>query len=800
MHQITSWFRSLKVAQKLMLITCFFVLPDSMMFYFFITGMNADIRFAELEKMGNQYQRPLEDLLRLIPEHRALVEPAALAGDLPALQSRIDTAFDALAAVDARIGVDLQFTDEGLAKRKREHFRAKVVRADWEELRAQLPTLDAATRAERHLRLIAAIRTMITHAGDNSNLILDPDLDTYYVMDATLLALPATQDRLAAVMAHAEVDLQQPTISAQERQRLGIHAALLQESDLDRIKSSLQTALNEDANFYGTSATLQSRLPPVLEEYGAAAEAVIALTKRLASAETTGITADEYRVVGQHARAASFKLWTVAAEELDALLQKRIEAFQFRRAKSMVIACLALLAAIGFVTFITRSISGPLQKQAEQLRATNESLLAEIAERRGVEEALRLAELRFRGLVEQLPAITYHAELGETCTWSYVSPQVLPLLGFTPEEWLASDRIWFEQVHPDDRAIPIEAEAIGLRTGQLLAEYRMFTRCGEIRWFRDQGVFVATEPGKHTIYGVMLDITEAKAADAHLEDLNQQLFRTSREAGMAEVATGVLHNVGNVLNSVNISAGILVDRLRGSKVPQIAKAAALLTGQNGNLAHFLTEDPQGQKLPGYFAKLGEHLIAENALLLGEADQLGHHIEHIKEVVAMQQSYAKVSGAFENLPLDLLVEDAIAMNYGAFERHGVSVERRFSPAPPARVDRHTVLQILINLIRNAKYALDEVEGPDKTITISIEPAGEHVHIRVADNGIGIPPENLDRIFAHGFTTRKEGHGFGLHSGANAAREIGGTLTVQSDGLGRGATFTLELPAVTEPNQA
>ena len=66
------------------------------------------------------------------------------------------------------------------------------------------------------------------------------------------------------------------------------------------------------------------------------------------------------------------------------------------------------------------------------------------------------------------------------------------------------------------------------------------------------------------------------------------------------------------------------------------------------------------------------------------------------------------------------------------------------------------------------------------------------ISYIDNGIGIPADNLTRIFGHGFTTRKEGHGFGLHSGALAAKELGGALTVESDGPGKGATFTLEFP--------
>ena len=425
------------------------------------------------------------------------------------------------------------------------------------------------------------------------------------------------------------------------------------------------------------------------------------------------------------------------------------------------------------------------------------TVMRDISEQKAAEEALRVAELKFRGLVEQLPAITYHAALGESCTWTYVSPQVFTLLGFTQEEWLASERLWFEHIHPEDRNIPIEAEAVARRTGQLVAEYRMFTKDGELRWFRDQAVFVtATENSQDALYGVMMDITEAKAADTRLAELNTKLLETSRMAGMAEVATGVLHNVGNVLNSVNVSAGVVLDKLRRSKASKVSKAAELLISRNGDLAEYLTQDPNGQKLPGYLVKLGTFLTTENTELLAEVDQLSHNIEHIKEVVAMQQSYAKVSGVFEDLHLDRLVDDAIAMNAGACERHGITLERRFSPAPPVRVDRHRVLQILINLIRNSKYALDDGKRPDKRLTISIEPADDSsVSVRVADNGVGISPENLTRIFGHGFTTRKDGHGFGLHSGANAAKEMGGSLSVHSDGLGHGAVFTLNLPVAS-----
>ena len=167
---------------------------------------------------------------------------------------------------------------------------------------------------------------------------------------------------------------------------------------------------------------------------------------------------------------------------------------------------------------------------------------------------------------------------------------------------------------------------------------------------------------------------------------------------------------------------------------------------------------------------------------------------------MQQSYAKVSGVFEDLPPRGLVDDAIAMNLSAFERHGVTLERNSSAVPLVRVDRHKVLQILINLLRNAKYALDDSKQTDKRITVSIfSPNEQRAHIVVADNGIGISPENLTRVFAHGFTTREEGHGFGLHSGALAAREMGGSLSVASAGPGHGASFTLELPVASHSPQ-
>ncbi|MBN2562451.1 MAG: PAS domain S-box protein [Phycisphaerae bacterium] len=289
------------------------------------------------------------------------------------------------------------------------------------------------------------------------------------------------------------------------------------------------------------------------------------------------------------------------------------------------------------------------------------------------------------------------------------------------------------------------------------------------------------------------DITERKRAEAERERLHRELLDVSRNAGMVEVATNVLHNVGNVLNSVNVSATLTAERIRDSRASSLARVVALLKEHEGDLASFLTNDPKGRQLPAYLATLAEHMATEQADLLQEMESLTRNIEHIKEIVAVQQSYAKVSGIVETVAARDLVEDALRMNTAALERHEVRIVRQYADVPMLEIEKHKVLQILVNLIRNAKYALDGSPNGDKVLTLSIGRNGNgKVRITVSDNGVGIPPENLTRIFAHGFTTRKDGHGFGLHGGALTAKEIGGALTAQSEGPARGATFMLELP--------
>jgi C4-dicarboxylate-specific signal transduction histidine kinase len=260
------------------------------------------------------------------------------------------------------------------------------------------------------------------------------------------------------------------------------------------------------------------------------------------------------------------------------------------------------------------------------------------------------------------------------------------------------------------------------------------------------------------------------------------------------VATAVLHNVGNVLNSVNVSATLATDDLRGSKIADVSRAAGLLKEHADDLGLFLTQDPKGRQLPGYLAELGEQLAAERQSVLAELERLSGNILHIKDIVTMQQRHAKSEGVRENVKIAELVEDALRLNAGDLERHRIQLVREYKthPSPEILVEKHKVLQIFVNLITNANSACADSGRPEKRLTIQVARAGDQVRISFIDNGIGILGENLTRIFTRGFTTRANGHGFGLHSAALAAQDLGGTLQVHSDGLQTGATFTLSLP--------
>jgi PAS domain S-box-containing protein len=286
-----------------------------------------------------------------------------------------------------------------------------------------------------------------------------------------------------------------------------------------------------------------------------------------------------------------------------------------------------------------------------------------------------------------------------------------------------------------------------------------------------------------------------KEAELRLGEVYRTLVDVSRQAGMAEIATGVLHNVGNTLNSVNVSTTLVLDKLRQSRLPGLARLSALLQERSAELGSFLTQDPQGKLLPEYISALSGQLQQEHASLVKEMRSLGDSVEHIKSVISMQQKYARAAGAMEEVAVPQLIDEALRLHAVSFERLGIRIERDYASVAPLLVDRHRLLQILVNLLSNARDALISSGTEDKRLLISVRPApeGGRLLLQVTDNGIGIAPENAKRMFTQGFTTKKDGHGFGLHISALSAQEMKGRLTCTSPGPGLGATFTLELPA-------
>ncbi|SDB32097.1 Histidine kinase-, DNA gyrase B-, and HSP90-like ATPase [Pseudomonas sp. NFACC23-1] len=284
----------------------------------------------------------------------------------------------------------------------------------------------------------------------------------------------------------------------------------------------------------------------------------------------------------------------------------------------------------------------------------------------------------------------------------------------------------------------------------------------------------------------------AKVND-ELREAQAELVTTARRAGMAEIATNVLHNVGNVLNSVNVSAQVLYEKVHTSKGPGVAKVAQLMKEHPDDLGDFISSDPKGRALPDYLDKLADALAVEQQGMIAELAQLTRRIDHIKEIVATQQSYAGNASVLEPGSLRELVEDVVRICDVSLARHHITLIKEFSDIPQMPLDKHRVLQILVNLINNAKQALDAGVNRPPQIILRLKVVDDgRVWVEVQDNGEGIAQDNLARVFEHGFTTRVDGHGFGLHSCILAAHEMGGDLTAQSAGPGQGALFILELP--------
>ena len=457
-------------------------------------------------------------------------------------------------------------------------------------------------------------------------------------------------------------------------------------------------------------------------------------------------------------------------------------------AKNWVAAVrLARLTTIGYIAAFLLVIAGASGGLAHQVKTRE--LQIQLRE----QNTVSIEKQKLETLVDSIDGIVWEAD-ARTFRFTFVSRQSARLLGYTPEQWMAEENFWRDKLHPDDQWAYDHCARMVAGKVPYSYDYRMIAADGRTVWIRENAAMLLDGSGEPLLVrGVFYDITAQKRAAEELEQANATLVDSSRFAGMAEVATGVLHNVGNVLNSVNVSGNVISERLRASKVIELGKVAGLLTLQAADFVGFVTRDPRGPHIPELISRVAEALRAEHGDLIEEVESITRNIGHIKEIVSMQQGFAKGAGIVEPLAIQNLVDDAIKINSAVLSRQRISVVQAYEAVPKVLADKHLVLQILVNLIRNAQQAIQESGREERCIVVKIQRnGGDFVKLSVKDSGSGIVSENLTRIFSHGFTTKKTGHGFGLHSSALAATGMGGALSAHSDGPGTGATFILDLP--------
>jgi signal transduction histidine kinase len=365
------------------------------------------------------------------------------------------------------------------------------------------------------------------------------------------------------------------------------------------------------------------------------------------------------------------------------------------------------------------------------------------------------------------------------------------IYGCAPETFVPTLAGAITMIHPDDLPLAHASWKTGLESGQIHVQFRVIRPDGTILHVDQMAVLAKDSHTSHRrLVGITLDVSQRMAAEQRERLLQKKLREASHQSGMAEVATGVLHNVGNVLNSLGVASSTAQARLKASQFDRLEKIADMLEQHRLTLADFLTNHPKGKHLPEYLSALGLQLRRDADDLLQEFEAVGSHVQYLCEIVQAQQSFARVGGAEEAVDVHELIETALTLK--GRELKGVEIRREFGELPELLTDRYKLLQIIVNFIGNACDAMPVGESRPRWISIRARLVDQQLEVAVADSGIGIAPEVLPRIWEFGFTTKEQGHGFGLHSSAVAAQQLGGSIAAHSAGLGQGASFSVKIP--------
>lgn len=277
-----------------------------------------------------------------------------------------------------------------------------------------------------------------------------------------------------------------------------------------------------------------------------------------------------------------------------------------------------------------------------------------------------------------------------------------------------------------------------------------------------------------------------------IELLNKKLLAMARQAGMSDVATSVLHNIGNVLNSLGVSSSVLHDKIENISSTKLLNLINLIEDNLNDQYRYFSEDPIGKKLFQYIFLIAKESDVDKKSLLEEVDQISLHVKHIKYVVSMQQSIAKPIKMTSTIIVSKLIKQIIKRYSNQIDAHKIIVTQNYESELAILTDQYKLEQIIQNVLQNAIESLIQNQSLYKKLIISTNSSNDQMLIKIADNGVGISADDINKIFNFGYTTREEGHGFGLHYSALAAKELDGELQVVSKGKLQGAEFILTLP--------
>ncbi len=399
------------------------------------------------------------------------------------------------------------------------------------------------------------------------------------------------------------------------------------------------------------------------------------------------------------------------------------------------------------------------------------------------------SKIKHLSIIPRLGYWTYDKNLDEF----YWSKETCVLLSWPSNRNFPKLKEWIDMIHQDDREDVMAA--IKKLYEQSSDGYGIELRLVDLtnpscyNWYHIIG-----KANNNALFGIIIDINKRKNVEKKNIALHKQLLVFAKQAGMAEVARSVIHNIGNVLNGATTSISILEERLQKTAYKQFSALMPLLQEHQSSLSEYLTQDAKGKKIPDYLIVLGNSMQKDYERIVAETQNISQCIHHIKQIICTQESVSSVCAIREQVVLSEILNISINFFHNNISKNNIVIQKDYQEDKSILIEQASLMQILVNLIKNAiDSVVMNTQEQNKKIDISIKQLSKVlIIISVADNGLGILPENINKIFSFGFTTKPDGHGFGLHNCALKAKEMGGSLQAQSDGIGKGAIFILTLP--------